>query len=110
MGSTEELGTTPENMLRSCVGIADDFVVPEAKYGPAFALQELGAPQIIGGRFGVLTTIKLHGQLCFATCKIDDVRVEHQLAREAWAKLGKAAPKQAFGPCRSVAELAGSGR
>jgi hypothetical protein len=57
VGSTQELGTMTKNMLGCGVRIADDLIVPEAKYCPAFAFEERGAPRVVSGSISMLATI-----------------------------------------------------
>jgi hypothetical protein len=97
-----------KNKLGRAIGICFDFVVPQPHDGPALALQIGRAAAIVWGRVSVLTAVKLDRQLCLSAGEIDDVGLDHQLARESGSALPQPNPQQPFRLGRIGAELAGS--
>ena len=95
MGSAAKaLRAFRKDMLRCPIGIVLNLVVPKPQHEPALLLKEDGPTLVVLIRcLRVLASIQLDRELCCATRKIDDERLDDELTREAWPILPKAQPQ-----------------
>ena len=95
MGSAAKaLGTAAKNMLRGCIRISLNLIVPKPQHHPTLLFKKLGSSAVVAHRrFGVLAPVQLDHEPRCAACKINDVRSDRQLACEPGPKMAQAQPK-----------------
>ena len=81
MGAAEALGSSTHDSLKHTLGVLVEFIVPDAKNGPAFFFQESIA-RLISLRFRMLAAVEFDNQLGLPARKIGKVRADWQLTRE----------------------------
>ena len=85
MGSAEALGGLAQDRFHYSIKIADDIAIPEAQNRPSCFCQKLRAVRIIFLSIEMLGAIKLDRKFRRTAGKVNDIRTNYQLAREARA-------------------------
>jgi hypothetical protein len=93
-GAVKALGTALKDKLGSAIRILLNVIIPQTQDSPAFVLEEIRTALIIGCRIDMLAAVQLDRQLRLSAGEIDDIRFDHQLAREAWPIMSQAKPQQ----------------
>jgi hypothetical protein len=107
VGAAEALGGSTQDVLDRTLRIGQHIAIPQSYDRPARFFEIGGTPSVLGHMFGMLAPVELDREFRRTAGKIDDVRPDRQLTREARAVAGDALPDQALGIGWAIAEIAG---